>query len=75
VLERLVQLPLARALDDPGDLGQQVSAPCSELAQCGHRGGLLVLCEIPPPGAVLGLAEQLGDKNKVSFRAFIDHAF
>ena len=40
--ERLIELALAGALEDPGHLGEQVSAAVGELAQRSDRRGLLV---------------------------------
>ena len=39
----LVQVAFGCALEDPGDLGEQVGPPARELAEFGHRGVLLVL--------------------------------
>ena len=46
-----------------------------QLAERGHRGGLLVAGEFAPPGPVARLARELGDEDTVSSRPFIDHAF
>ena len=53
--QRLVQLAFARSLEDPGDLGEQVGTAARELAELGHRGGLLVAGERALLGAVAGL--------------------
>jgi hypothetical protein len=71
----LIRLALRGALEDPGHLGQQVTPAARELAQRGHRGGLLAAAQLPPPGAAARLAEKLGDQQPVSLRARIDHAF
>ena len=73
--ERLVQLSLARALKNPGDLGQQVSAPARELPQRRHRSVFLVAAQLAPLRPVARLAVDPGDEQAVSFRAPIDHAF
>jgi len=66
---------LGRALEYAGDLGEQVAAAARELAELGHRGGLLATGQVAPSGPVPRLARQLGDEDTVSFRALIDHAF
>ena len=38
----LVQVAFGCALEDPGDLGEQIGPPARELAEFGHRGVLLV---------------------------------
>ena len=53
--QRFVRFPLGRPLEDPGDLGEQVSPATRELAEPGHRGGLLVAAQLAPPGMVPGL--------------------
>ena len=72
---RFVQLPLGEALQDPGYLGQQVRPPGRELAQLGHRGHMLGLGELPPPRVMLCRTRELGDKDTISLRTLIDHAF
>ena len=47
-LERLVQLSLGRAFQDPGHLGQQVGTAARELAQRRDRGGFLVFGQLTP---------------------------
>ena len=73
--ERLVQLPLAGALQDPGHLGQQVGPAGRELAQGEHRSGLLVRSQLMPLGTAAGLSGELGYEDTVSLRAIIGHAF
>jgi hypothetical protein len=73
--QRLTQLALRRALEDPGHLGEQIGSAGRELAQRGHRGSLLVCGEVLPPGAVPGLTCQLRDEDPVSIRPFIERAF
>ncbi len=73
--QRLVQLALTRALEDPGDLGEQVSAGTGELAELGHRGGFLGCGELASLRVMARLAVQLGDEQPVSLRALIDHVF
>ena len=73
--QRLIELALGRALEDPGDLGQQVGPAARELAELGHRGGFFIAGELPPAGPVPSLARELGDEDPVSLRAIIDHAF
>ncbi len=73
--ERLVQLALARALKDPGDLGQEVGPSARELPELGHRGGLFLAAQLAPPRPVPRLAVELGDEQAVSLRALIDHEF
>ena len=70
-----VQFTLTRALEDPGDLGQQVGPPGGEPAELGHRSGFLVAIQLTPPGAVPGLSGELSHENPVSLRAIIDHGF
>jgi len=73
--ERFVQFALGGALQDPGDLGRQVSPAARELAQRGHRGGFLVAGELSPLRAVPRLAGELRDEDPVSLRTIIDHEF
>ena len=70
------RLPLGRALEDPGHLGEQISpAPCKR-AELSNRGGFEPAAgQVAPSGPVPRLARQLGDEDTVSFRALIDHAF
>jgi hypothetical protein len=74
-VQRLGQLPLGRALEDPGDLGEQVGAPGGQVPQLGHRGIVLGLGEVPPPGVALRCAHELCGEDAVSFRRIIEHAF
>ena len=60
--QRLVELPLARALQDASDLGEQISTASGELAQLLHRGRVFGLGQVAPLGVVLRLAGQLGDE-------------
>ena len=69
--KRLVQLTLGRALEDVGDLGQQVGPTARELPQCRHRGGFLVRGELASFRVMLCLAVKLGDEDTVSLRALI----
>ena len=64
--ERLIQPALGRALQDAGDLGEQIRAPDRELGQLGDRGGLLIRGQITPPGVTPGGARDLGDEDAVS---------
>ncbi|SRR6266851_1464329 len=73
--QRLIQVALGRALEEPGHLGQQVGPAAREIAQRGHRGGLLVAGELPPPGTVAGLPRELRYQDPVSLRTIIEHAF
>ena len=73
--ERLIRLSLARALEDPGHLGEQVSASGGKLPEFGHCGGFLVGGQVPPLRPPARLAVDLGDEEPVSLRALIDHAF
>jgi hypothetical protein len=63
--ERLIVSAFAGALEDPGDFGEQVGPAAGELAEFGHRGGLLVGGEVAPPRAVPGFAGQFGDEEAV----------
>src|SRR5207244_11835328 len=54
--QRFVRFPFGRPLEDPGDLGEQVSPATRELAEPGHRGCLLTAAQLthrhgagPPP--------------------------
>jgi hypothetical protein len=73
--QRFIQLTLTFALEDPGDLGQQVGPAARQLPQGGHRGGFLVAAQLTPPCPVTRLAVKLGAEQPVSFRLLIDHAF
>jgi len=73
--ERLVKFSLGEAFQQPGNLRQQVGPPGRELAQRGHRGGLLIAAEPTPPGVVLRLAGKLGDQEPISLRTLTDHVF
>jgi hypothetical protein len=59
---------LGRALEYVGDLDEQVAAAARELAELGHRGGLLATGQVAPSGPVPRLARQLGDEDRASFR-------
>lgn len=48
-----------------GDLGEQVGPAAGELAKFGHRGSLLVVGEVAPPGAVPSLPGQLSHQNPI----------
>jgi hypothetical protein len=65
----LVQLALGCALEDPGDLGEQIGLPARELAEFGHRGVLLVLGELAPSGMVPRGPGELGDEDAVGVRS------
>jgi len=73
--ELLVQLPFGGALEDPGDLGQQVGSACRELAQRGHRGAVLGGRKLAPPRVMHRRAVQFRHGDPVSLRPLIDHAF
>jgi len=73
--ERLIRLALACALEDPDDLGQQVGATSGELAERGHRRGLLVAGERAPLRAAPGLPRQPRYQDPISLRAIIEHEF
>jgi hypothetical protein len=73
--QRLIQLTLTGALEDPGYLGEQAAPAVRELAQCGHRSAFLVAGERPPLRPVPSLPRQLSYQNPVSLRAIIDHDF
>jgi hypothetical protein len=66
--ERLIVPALGCAFEDAGHLGQQVGPACSEFAEFGHRGGLLVRGEVAPAGVVPGGSGELGDQEPVSSR-------
>ena len=72
---RFVQLPLREALQGPGYLGQQARPPGRELAQPGHRDRMPGPGELPPPRVMLCRSRELGDKDTISLRTLIDHAF
>ena len=72
-LARLVQFALARALQDPGYLGEQVSPVVSERAQLPHRGVMLSLGKLAPLCMTLRHAVDPRSENQVSFRPLIDH--
>ena len=67
--EGLVELAVRRPLEDPGDLGQQVTPAAGQRAEFVHRGGVFVFGERAPPGAVPGLAGDLGDQDPVGSRS------
>jgi hypothetical protein len=73
--ERLAELAFGRALEDPGNLGQQVTPPARQRAELGHRGGFLAAAELTPPGPVPGLPRQLRDQDPVSLGPHIAHTF
>ena len=58
--QRLVKLPLAGALEDPGNLGEQVGPASGELAQLPHRGRVFRPGQVASPGAVPRFPRQLG---------------
>jgi hypothetical protein len=64
--QRSTELSLARALEDPGDLGKQVSTASGELAQLVHLGRVLSLGQITPPGVTPRLPRELSDEDPVS---------
>jgi hypothetical protein len=66
--ERLIELPLRGALQDPSHLGQQGHAPVRELAELGHRRGFLVPGQHAPPGVTPGGAGELRDQDAVTIR-------
>jgi hypothetical protein len=66
--ERLIGPARGRALEDAGHLGEQVGPACGEVAEFGHRGGLLVLGEVALAGVVPGGSGELGDQEPVSSR-------
>lgn len=72
---RLVKLTLARALKDAGDLGEQVGAAASELAEPGHRGAFPCLGQLALLRVMPRLASDLSDEQAASLRALIDHEF
>jgi hypothetical protein len=72
---RFVQLPLRETLQGPGYLRQQARPPGRELAQPGHRDRMPGPGELPPPRVMLCRTRWLGDKETISLRALIDHAF
>lgn len=53
--ERLVQLALRRALEEPSDLGQQVGPAIRQRLELGYRGGLLVGTQFTSLSAMPGL--------------------
>ncbi len=63
--ERLVQLSLGRAFEDPRDFGEQVGPAVGERAEFGHRGGLLVLGQLAPPGVMPCRAGELCDEETI----------
>jgi hypothetical protein len=73
--QRLVHLPLSEALHHPADLGEQVRPASGELAQRGHRGGLLLCGELAPAGMMPGRAVNPGGEDMVSLRTLIEHGF
>lgn len=64
--ERLVQLPFRGALEDTGDLGQQVGPAARDGAEPGYRGGFLVSGERAPLRVMPRLAGKLGHDHPVS---------
>ena len=56
--QRLIKSTLRCALQDLGHLGQQVGPAPGELAERGHRGGLLVAGEFTPPGPSPVMSQQ-----------------
>ena len=73
--ERLIELALAEALQDPGNVGQEVGSASGQLTELGHRGGVLSLGQLSPPGVMPCGAVQLGNQDPVSLRTIIEHAF
>ncbi len=67
--ERLVQLSLGRTLEDPRDFGEQVGPAAGERAEFGHRGSLLVLGQVAPPGVMPCRAGELGDEETIGIGA------
>jgi len=65
----LVQVAFGCALEDPGDLGEQIGPPARELAEFGHRGVLLVPGQLAPSGMVPGSPGELGDEDTVAVRS------
>ena len=59
---------LGGAFENPGNLGQQESAPGGEIAQRSHRGIVLGSREFSPPHMMHRLAVQLRYDGTVSFR-------
>jgi hypothetical protein len=74
-MQRLAQFPFRRSLEDPGDFGEQVTAPAREFAQLGHRRGMPGIGQLVPRCAPLRHARQPGDENTISFRPVIEHGF
>ena len=64
-----------KALQDPGDLGQQVRPPGRQLAQPGHRGRMPGPGKLPPPRVMPRLTHKLSDEDTVGLRTIIDHRF
>ena len=46
-------------------MGQEVGPAAGELAEFGHRGSLLVVGEVAPPGTVPSLPGQLSHQNPI----------
>ncbi len=65
--ERLVEFPRGRALEDPGDLGEQIGPAVGELTELGHRGALLVPGQFAPPSVMPRRTGELGDEYTVRF--------
>jgi hypothetical protein len=59
---------LGGAFENPGNLGQQESAPGGEIAQRSHHGIVLGSREFSPPHMMHHLAVQLRYDGTVSFR-------
>jgi len=64
--QRLIKSTLRCALQDPGHLGQQVGPAAGELAERGHRGGLLVDGEFTPPGPSPVMSQQPDHLRKLA---------
>lgn len=73
--ERLIQLALTGALENAGDLGQQVGPAVSEIREGIHGGGFLVVAQVAPPRPVTRLAVEFGDEEPVCLRPLIGHVF
>ena len=63
------------ALEEPGDLGEQICPAAGELAQFGHCGGLLGGGELAPLRMMPGLVVELREEDPVSLRAVVEHVF
>ena len=64
--QRLIKSTLRCALQDLGHLGQQVGPAPGELAERGHRGGLLVAGEFTPPGPSPVMSQQPDHLRKLA---------